>query len=96
MQEACKLGIMGIHPNGNALSDFMPASYVTRAEFGTVLSRMLWGNTYEVNNEEKYYVNHLKALQKAKIMTQIENPLERIELRQWVRLMLYRTAHGAR
>ena len=39
---SCQLGIMG-----NDMSFFNPNGIVRRAEFGTVLSRILYGNTYE-------------------------------------------------
>jgi hypothetical protein len=31
--QACELGLMGIHPDGTPLSDFMPNKKVSRAEF---------------------------------------------------------------
>jgi hypothetical protein len=37
-----------------------------------------------------FYERHLQALKEVGIMTQIENPLNRFELRQWVWLMLKR------
>jgi hypothetical protein len=39
--QACELGLMGIHSDGTPLSAFMPEKTVSRAEFGTVLSRLL-------------------------------------------------------
>jgi hypothetical protein len=38
---ACQLGLMGVH-----VSSFAPEEEVTRAQFGTVLSRALWGDKY--------------------------------------------------
>jgi hypothetical protein len=38
----------------------MPGKKVSRAEFGTVLSRMLWGDVY--NDGNPYYAKHLQAL----------------------------------
>ena len=89
MTQACQLGVMGITSDGRSLVDFMPAQVVSRAEFGTVLSRMLYGN---INEGEPRYANHLNALRENGIMTQIEDPLERKEVRQWVWLMLMRSA----
>jgi hypothetical protein len=57
---ACQLGLTGIHPDGTVLSDFMPNKTVSRAEFGTVLSRLLYGAMY--NEGTPYYINHLQAL----------------------------------
>jgi hypothetical protein len=81
---------MGIHSDWTPLSDFMPNKKVTRAEFGTVLSRLLYGTTY--NNGTPYYLNHLQALKEHWIMTQITNPEKQIERRQRVRLMLMRAS----
>ena len=86
-RKACALGIMGIY-----MEDFLPNQEVTRAEFGTILSRLLWWDEYNVidTDETPFYERHLNALKKAKIMTQIENPLVRKELREWVWVMLRR------
>jgi hypothetical protein len=92
MKLACQYGIMGIHTDGTALSDFMPRKTVSRAEFGTVLSRILWGDTY--NDSKPYYVKHLQALKNSGIMTQIDNPEKRLELRKWVWVMLMRSVEG--
>ncbi|MBO7505165.1 hypothetical protein J6T66_03330 [bacterium] len=43
MVMACQLGLMGIHTtNYEAVSDFMGNKNLSRAEFGTILSRILW------------------------------------------------------
>jgi hypothetical protein len=55
IKQACQLGIMG-----QGISLFYPKGKVSRAEFGTVLSRALYGNTY--NTGTPYYINHLKNL----------------------------------
>ncbi|MEI6118255.1 MAG: hypothetical protein WCP92_03255 [bacterium] len=39
---SCQLGLMGV-----GIHTFNPTGDITRAEFGTVLSRVLWGTTYE-------------------------------------------------
>jgi hypothetical protein len=70
----------------------MPRKTVSRAEFGTVLSRILWGDTY--NDSKPYYVKHLQALKNSGIMTQIDNPEKRLELRKWVWVMLMRSVEG--
>jgi hypothetical protein len=82
--QACQLGIMG-----QDMENFLPNEVVTRAQFGTILSRLLFGTLY--NDGVPYYANHLQALKENGIMTQIDTPEERIELRQWVRLMLMRS-----
>ena len=85
---ACQLGLMGLDANGTQVSTFSPNDEVTRAQFGTVLSRTLRGNQY--NGGEPFYSNHLDALQKAEIMKHIDAP-ENKELRWYVMLMLMRS-----
>ena len=89
MKLACQLWIMGINPDGSTKQHFDPNSIVTRAEFGTVLSRLLRWDKY--NNGVLYYTDHLQALKDAGIMTNISNPERTKELRGWVMLMLMRT-----
>jgi hypothetical protein len=69
---------------------FQPYAQVSRAQFGTVLSRLLYGNEYA--GGKPYYAKHLQALKENGIMTQLDDPEARMELRQWVRLMLMRSA----
>jgi hypothetical protein len=83
--KACSLGLMGID-----MEYFQPYAQVSRAQFWTVLSRLLYGNEYA--GGKPYYANHLQALKEKGILTQIEDPEARVELRQWVRLMLMRSA----
>lgn len=80
--EACQMGLMGV-----GITAFRPNDTVTRAEFGTVLSRALWGDTN--NGGEPYYVNHLNALKEAGVMTNISNPTMK-EVRGYVMLMMQR------
>lgn len=83
---ACQLGLMGV-----GITNFNPNGLVTRAEFGTVLSRALYG---DVNNGgTPYYVNHLQALKDAGIMNNIDTPSQ-LEVRGYVMLMMQR-ASGA-
>ena len=39
---ACQLGLMGLNVDGTINATFHPTDTVTRAQFGTVLSRMIW------------------------------------------------------
>ncbi len=78
---ACQLHLMGV-----GTSDFYPNDTVTRAQFGTVLSRSLYGDTY--NTWSPYYVDHLNALKINGILTVIDPTLK--ELRGYVMLMLMR------
>ena len=43
IKESCYYGIMG-----NGWEKFRPKDYVTRGEFATILSRVLWGDKYEI------------------------------------------------
>ena len=88
MKLACKLGLMGIHTDGSPMNQFTPNGVVTRADFATVLSRALWGNTY--NGWITYYSDHIQALKDAWILTNTENPMRTKELRGWVMLMMMR------
>jgi hypothetical protein len=58
METAYQLGLMGVNTK-----QFYPNSSMTRAEFGTVLSRALRGNAYDTQ-EGNYYETHLQQLQK--------------------------------
>lgn len=76
------MGLMGVD-----ISAFNPEDLVTRAQFGTVLSRALYGDAY--NDGEPYYANHLQALKEAKIMNDISSP-SASEIRGYVMLMMMR------
>jgi hypothetical protein len=80
--ESCQLGLMGQN-----ISEFRPNDKVTRAEFGTVLSRALRGDKYDGGTP--YYADHLAALQDVDVMTNISNP-SGLEVRGYVRLMMKR------
>jgi hypothetical protein len=75
---ACQLGLMGLDTNGEPVDKFNPKHEVTRAQFGTVLSRALRGDHY--NGGVPFYLEHLSALQQADIMTRISDP-NSLELR---------------
>ena len=77
---------------GQGITAFRPYDTISRAEFGTALSRVLWGDKYEGGTP--YYAKHLDALKAAGIMTQIDNPENRDEVRGYVMLMLMRSDEG--
>lgn len=92
IQKACEYGLMGLHPDGlTPQAKFNPYGEVTRAQFGTVLSRFLRLLDYSIGNDSKlpYYTKHLQALKKAGIMINISNPSMK-ELRWRVMLMMQR------
>jgi len=82
--ESCQLGLMG-----QGITAFRPYDTISRAEFGTALSRALWGSQYEGGTP--YYAKHLDALKAAGIMTQIANAESTKEVRGYVMLMLMRS-----
>ena len=87
-KKACALWVMGIY-----MEDFLPNKEVSRAEFWTILSRLLWWDIFNVidSDEHPYYEKHLIALKDNEIMMQIDRPLERKELREWIWVMLRRS-----
>lgn len=88
--QACQLGIMGLQADGKTpLEVFNPNGIVSRAQFATVLSRLLYGNTHNNNNDEWFRIEHMSVLRSNNILT-ITNP-NLIELRWWIILMLHRT-----
>jgi len=72
---------------GVGIDSFRPFDTVTRAEFGTVLSRAIWGDAN--NGSDPYYTAHLNALKAEGIMTNISNPNMK-EVRGYVMLMMQR------
>jgi len=81
---ACQLGLMGV-----GVTNFDPYGLVNRAQFGTVLSRALYGE--DNNGGNPYYADHLNALEEAGIMNNISNP-DMLEVRGYVMLMMQRGA----
>ena len=79
---------MWIDANGKSLEYFNPSGKVTRAEFATVLSRVLFGSA---NNQkgDNYREKHIQALEEAGILTNTDPTIQ--ELRWWILLMLYRS-----
>ena len=84
-EKACALWLMWIETEKHR---FNPNQEVTRAQFGTTISRILYGDKYQWGFP--YYEKHLKALNENNIMKNIVNPQDRIELRKWVWVMLQR------
>ena len=87
--KSCALWLMWINMNNN---EFLPDDYVTRAEFGTVLSRILRWDKYNIKwtAEKPRYTDHLNALKNEWIMTKIDNP-QMQEKRWYVMIMLMRS-----
>ena len=81
-EKACALWLMWID-----MEYFQPYKLVTRAQFGTILWRMLWWKM----PAKPYYAAHLNRLNAEGIMKKIDNPEEQIEIRKWAWLMLMRS-----
>ena len=91
MKIACQLGLMGRESDGRQTKrNFDPNNYVTRAEFGTVLSRLIFANKYNTADSVHRYNKHLQILQQIQIMNDISKPTMK-ELRGYVLLMLKRS-----
>lgn len=86
---ACQLGLMGIDCDGTPTQRFNPNDEVTRAQFGAVLSRLLYGQKHSSATDTPRYTDYLSSLHEAGIMKDISQP-ERKELRGYVMLMLMR------
>ena len=68
IQIAYQLQIMGINADGTPMQAFEPHKLVSRAEFATVLSRVIWGNKHNISGDDRYSA-HLQALKKYEIIT---------------------------
>ena len=93
MKMVCQLGLMWLESDGiEPQKTFRPNAIVTRAQFGTILSRLIFGDLYNVDQShwDEWYKNHLLWLKDHNIMTKIDDPMMP-ELRWWVMLMLQRT-----
>lgn len=89
IQLAYQLQIMGINADGTPIQAFEPHKLVSRAEFATVLSRVIWGNKHNISGDDRYS-EHLQALKKYEIITS-DVPANWWELRGRALLMLHRT-----
>ena len=75
---------------GGMIPAFRPFDPVTRAEFGTVLSRVMYGEANNTEDVAGWYKGHLTALNNAGILTKIDMPYAQ-EIRSWVWIALQRT-----
>lgn len=88
IQLAYQYQIMWINQDWSPIENFNPSKTVTRAEFATVLSRVLYGDTYN-QTWRYYYEKHIDALKNANILSNTDHTL--IESRWWIMTMLYNT-----
>lgn len=87
----CSLGIMWWkNDKSSIIQYFKPNNTVTRAEFGTVLSRFLYWDTHNWDvSENGWYTKHLMALKLNAIMKKIDQPMIN-EIRWYVMIMMKR------
>lgn len=78
---SCQLGLMGV-----GIDSFDPKGQVTRAQFGTIMSRLIRWSMYD--GWTPYYTAHLTALKNAGIITQTVPTSP--ELRWYVMIMMKR------
>lgn len=85
-KKSCALWLMWIY-----MKNFKPNKLLDRAEFGTIVSRILWWEKYNIPNatkDNKYYVKHLNEVKKENLITKIDNPEAVKELRKWIWIVL--------
>lgn len=82
---------MGQKADGTTAMAFNPEGLLTRAEFGTILSRILYGNEHNSSNpaDPMWYAAHLKALKDDGYIKMIDTPLAN-EKRVYARIMFMR------
>lgn len=85
----CQLGLMWLNANWTPSEKFYPWWLVTRSQFGTALSRLLYWDAHNASAGQNRYGEHLAALKDNDIMQQITNP-NMFEKRWYVMLMLMR------
>ena len=88
METACQLHAMWLKFDGKPDQTFNPHGTVTRDQWSTVLSRILWQDTNN-GNPDCRYCWHMADLKKEKII-KYDNPAI-VELRAFVMLMMYRS-----
>ena len=93
IQLAYQLQIMGINADGTPIQAFEPHKLVSRAEFATVLSRVIWGNKHNISGDDRYSA-HLQALKKYGIIKS-DILANWWELRGRALLMLHRTVKSS-
>ncbi len=90
---ACNMWIMGLESDSTTPQEnFRPYDLVPRAEFGTVLSRLLRWAANNPTEWEEWYEWHLNALNEIGVMNYINNPYQ-TEIYGYAWLMLYRLSH---
>ena len=84
--------IMWINADGTPIQHFNPHGLVTRWEYATVFSRVLFGDRFNKAWAD-FYTNHLAALEKVGILKNTTPTIQ--EIRGWVMLMMYRSSQNS-
>lgn len=84
--------IMWINADGTPIELFNPYGLVTRWEYATVFSRVLFGDKFNKDWAD-FYTKHLEALKAAWILTNTIPTIQ--EMRGWVMLMMYRSSQNS-
>ncbi len=89
-ETACKLGLMGLETDGvTPATEFNPNDYLDKAQFATILSRLLY-NEANNGNTECRYCDHVAALQDAGVITVTTDLFDPLK-RAFAMIMLMRT-----
>jgi cysteine-rich repeat protein len=89
--QACSLGLMGRrNGDGGTIENFRAYDLVSRAEFATVMSRVLYGNQYNGDGSEDWYRAHLDALYSWEYMDEENTDISSPEVRWIVMLLMMR------
>jgi hypothetical protein len=88
-KQACQLGLMWLKADWTPSDKFYPWWLVTRSQFGTALSRLIYWEVHNAANGTNRYEWHLTALKSNWIMNNIAKP-NMTEKRWYVMLMLMR------
>lgn len=76
VKAACDMGLMGWNADRKTLAyTYHPYQMVTRAQLGTIISRMLYGATYDNGSTSKRYQGHLKGLTDKGFLKSTSSPL---------------------
>jgi len=89
MKLSCEFWLMWLKYDGVPSNLFWPDLPVSRAMFGAVLSRLIFGEEYNWN-EDNWYEDHLDVLKNADIMRFINYP-HKSELR-WFAMIMFKRA----
>lgn len=83
---SCQLGIMGLDYYGEPVTIFNPNHFVTRDQFVTILSRILFRDTYNLKHEELSFFDKVRnfavhtinsVTQALHLNIQVNTPLDR-------------------